>query len=409
MTINKQVRTVHGLDSVKPLGLYIHIPFCAQKCNYCDFLSFGGSTTTKQKDYVTALLKEIQGYRSRTLLVDRQVDTVYIGGGTPSLLEESLITAILDAMHVEFQLSADAEITIESNPGSIEQKKLTAWRNAGCNRLSMGAQSMNDDLLRLLGRPHRSEDLIKSFYDARKAGFQNINIDLIFSIPGQSHSQWIDTLNTVLDLAPEHLSFYSLQLEEGTEFYRRVQAGTLQLLDDESDRDMYWNAVELVANKGYKQYEISNASRPGFASRHNMKYWSFEDYIGIGLGAHSFFQGRRYSNCTDFEQYLRSFQTAAPETSIEPPSTVWKHDNTYRDDVEEYLFTGLRKTEGILLDDFQMRFGASVLDLYRDSVRRLTANNWLLVDHARMRLTNDGIDLSNQVFIEFIGQLSGGE
>lgn len=372
------------------LGIYVHIPFCQEKCQYCDFLSFRGQNREVEQDYVQALLREIHSYGSK-----KRVDSIFFGGGTPSLLPEAMILEILEALRKDFMLAPDAEITIEANPGTIDKEKLLAYRQAGINRLSIGVQSAEEDLLGTLGRIHSWQDFLDCYRWAREAGFANINCDLMFALPDQSETQWQHTLEAVLSLdpAPEHISFYSLQLEEGTEFHRLLQEGKLHLTDEETDRRMYWSAAEQLAQHGYEHYEISNAARPGYASRHNLRYWTFGDYLGLGLGAHSFVNGVRFSNTTIIDEYVNN------ESQV-----VWQQENSSQDDREEYLFTGLRLHQGISLEDFQERFGAAVLEDYEKIFHQLKERGLLdwSGDGKRVRLTKTGVDVSNQVFVELL-------
>lgn len=386
------------------LGIYVHLPFCQEKCQYCDFLSFGGQNREVQQDYVQALLREIRSYGSQGSISSegaepdlsiRRVESIFFGGGTPSLLPEDMILEILEALRQDFTLAPDAEITIEANPGTIEKEKLLAYRQAGINRLSIGVQSAEEDLLRTLGRIHSWQEFLDCYRWAREAGFANINCDLMFALPNQSEAQWHHTLEEVLSLdpPPEHLSFYSLQLEEGTEFHRLYQEGNLHLIEEETDRRMYWSASQQLAQRGYEHYEISNAARPGCASRHNLRYWTFGDYLGLGLGAHSFVNGIRFSNTTVLEEYLNN-----------DVHVVWQHENSSQDNVEEYLFTGLRLLQGIFLDDLHHRFGAGVLEEYEKIFHQLKDRGLLdwSGDGKRVRLTRTGVDVSNQVFVELL-------
>lgn len=386
------------------LGIYVHIPFCQEKCQYCDFLSFGGQNRKVQQDYVQALLREIHSYGSQgsissegaeSNLSKRRVNSIFFGGGTPSVLPEAMILEILKALRKDFLLAPDAEITIEANPGTIDKEKLLAYRQAGINRLSIGVQSAEEDLLETLGRIHSWQDFLDCYRWSREAGFTNINCDLMFALPDQSEAQWQHTLEAVLSLdpTPEHISFYSLQLEEGTEFDRLHQEGKLHLTDEETDRRMYWSAAEQLAQHGYEHYEISNAARPGYASRHNLRYWTFGDYLGLGLGAHSFVNGVRFSNTTVMEEYLHNAS-----------QVVWQQENTSQDDREEYLFTGLRLHQGISLEDFQQCFGADVLEEYEKIFHQLRDRGLLhwSGDGKRVRLSKTGVDVSNQVFVEFL-------
>lgn len=375
------------------LGIYVHIPFCQEKCHYCDFLSFGGQGRGAQQDYVKALIQEIRSYGSD--LSRRRVESVFLGGGTPSLLQEDLIREIMLELKANFSLAEDAEITIEANPGTIRKEKLIAYRQAGVNRLSIGVQSAEEELLRTLGRIHSWKEFLDCYSWAREAGFTNINCDLMFAVPDQTEALWQHTLDAVLALKPppEHISFYSLQLEEGTEFDRLHQEGRLTLTEDETDRRMYWSAAKQLAQHGYDHYEISNAAKPGYASRHNLRYWTFGDYLGLGLGAHSFVNGVRFSNTTVMEEYCNN-----------AARVVWQHENSRQDDVEEYLFTGLRLHQGISLDDFQRHFGEKILQEYKELFGPLMEQGLISwsEDGKRIRLTKRGIDISNQVFVALL-------
>lgn len=375
------------------MGLYLHIPFCIRKCNYCDFLSFEAGYD-RQKAYVGALRKEIElcsdKYRN-----EYYVDSVFVGGGTPSLLDTSLLRELVEALKKGFTLSKDAEITIESNPKTLNQEKLEAYLDMGINRLSIGVQSFDNELLTRLGRAHSAEDFYNNYSLARSCGFSNINIDLMFSIPGQTLKHWKETLRRTTDLAPEHLSFYSLQIEEGTPFFQMKKEGTLVETDGQEDRDMYHYAQSFLKEKDFLQYEISNAAKKGYESRHNLKYWSMDDYLGMGLGAHSFIAGVRFSNTTDLETYIKSGGS----------SVVWSHNNSREDSISEYLFTGLRRIAGVDLNKFQKVFGEPVKNVFSQNwvqIEHYIEDGYLIYDENQLRFTEKGIDISNTILTEFI-------
>ena len=375
------------------MGLYLHIPFCIRKCNYCDFLSFDVGYDS-QKAYIEALRKEIEYYGDKNRN-KYYVDSIFIGGGTPSLLEPSLLWDLTTKLNSCFDLSNDAEITIESNPKTLNQEKLESYLEMGINRLSIGAQSFDDELLKHLGRAHSAEDFFNNYHLARECGFQNINIDLMFAIPGQSMKHWKETLNRAVELAPEHLSFYSLQIEEGTPFYKMQEEGTLFETDVQEDRNMYHHAVSFLKENQYLHYEISNASKAGYQCRHNLKYWSMEDYLGMGLGAHSFMDGVRFSNGTDLKAYLRA----------DGLDVVWTHENSREDHISEYLFTGLRRMEGVDLNDFQNRFGEPIESVFSSNwnqIQRYLREGYLTQTGDWLRFTEKGIDISNTILTEFI-------
>ena len=379
----------------KTTGVYVHIPFCVRKCNYCDFLSFAGDEAVKER-YVDMVCSEIEAYcRDRSITAD----TVFIGGGTPSVLKPKLIERLMDAVRTGFSLTEDCEMTIEANPGTVDGEKAEVFKSSGINRISLGVQSMDDDLLRRLGRIHSRKDFLKTYELLRNKGFDNINTDLMFSLPGQNFEKWKNTLEETADLKPEHISFYSLIIEEGTPFYEEWKKGSLEEISDDDDRKMYHFASEMLNEKGYVHYEISNAALPGRESKHNLKYWSMEEYAGFGLGAHSFVEGVRYENTRDMEEYLKLY-AKAPDLWEERYNVI--NRNTVKDNAEEFVFTGLRKLEGIYKDDFAKLVGNDIYDIYSKEINKMV-NEGLLKDHgSRIALTKKGIDISNYVMREFI-------
>lgn len=381
----------------KPAGLYIHIPFCLKKCRYCDFLSWGGAAEATQERYVKALVRELSLYKGE----ENAIDTIFIGGGTPSLLRKESIIEILKAAKAAFCVMKDAEITVEANPKTLDAEKLRAYRRAGVNRLSIGAQSMDDGLLAFMGRAHSRQDFLENYWAAREVGFDNINVDLMFGIPGQTQKMWRDSLGQVIELAPEHISFYSLQLEEGTEFARLYRNGEIDLPSQQEDRTMYHEGIRMLKESGYRQYEISNCARPGYACRHNLKYWSFDEYLAAGLGAHSFRyeQGRR-CNLSQLEAYLQ-----AAEAGRLPVDEGAYEKETLRDYMGEYVFTALRKAEGVSFSDFQNTFGEDFFQVYRGCVkilREYEKKGLVDLNEGGFFLTARGIDRSNEIMSEFV-------
>lgn len=401
-TINDDMLSAPG----KALGLYLHIPFCVRKCNYCDFLSFAGIPGDVQNEYFQALLREI-GLRGMINRNNYYVNTIFIGGGTPSLLEGNRINELLLAVRNSFTVAEGAEISIESNPKTITKNKLNSWLNAGVNRLSIGAQSFDDRLLSDMGRVHSGGDFLMNYSLARECGFRNINIDLMFAIPGQTMRIWMDTLERAVALEPEHISFYSLQLEEGTPFFSLFKAGGLKLIDDELDRAMYHAAVKALQENGYAHYEISNAAKDGYRCRHNLKYWSMEDYLGLGLGACSFLDGTRSGNTADLQEYI---QAGRDDSILDNPGSAragssfvrWSHMNTMEENISEYLFTGMRKIEGIDLTDFCERFGAGLESIHGRAIEKYRKERLIEIDGCRLRFTGKGIDISNRVLADFV-------
>lgn len=392
---------------INNLGLYLHIPFCVRKCDYCDFMSFGGLSEEDQKSYFRSLIREIESY-AKVYNNKYYVDTIFIGGGTPSLVDESLISGLMAAVRRNFNIHEDGEISIESNPKTLTKNKLNTYLKAGINRLSMGAQSFDDELLRTMGRIHTTGDFLKNYSLARECGFRNINIDLMFAIPGQTMETWMDTLGQAIGLVPEHISFYGLQIEEGTPFFAMFQKGLLKQIDDELDREMYHNAVNTFRDNGYGHYEISNAAKPGYECRHNLKYWSMSDYLGLGLGAHSFIEGTRFSNTTDFKEYIQvggySFGRWSCQNA-DSPFVRWHHENSREDSISEFLFTGLRKIKGVDLGEFERRFGQPIEAVYSanwSQIQRYLEEGLLIRSGDNLRFSGEGIDISNTILTEFV-------
>lgn len=391
----------------KALGLYIHIPYCSRKCGYCDFLSFGGKDEASHREYINALIKEIE-YNGKVYHNKYYVDTIFIGGGTPSFINAALIAEIMTAIRAHFLVSENAEITIETNPGTITEEKLKTYLETGINRLSMGVQSLDNELLRLMGRIHSAEEATENFLLARSCGFDNINLDIMFALPGQTMEQWIKTLQRALSLFPQHISFYSLQYEEGTPFFSRLMEGTLEEASDELYVEMYHEAISMLEAEGFNHYEISNAAKPGYSCKHNLKYWSLEDYLGLGLGSHSYMGGLRFSNTKDMDSYVTAGATVgkriassdAPEN--ENPFVAWQHKNTRQDDISEYIFTGLRKKQGIALKDFEEKFGQGILSLYDNEIQESVDKELLEIWDGWLRFTPKGIHLSNSVLADFV-------
>lgn len=380
----------------KPLGLYVHIPFCVKKCNYCDFLSAPADEETK-KAYVDALCMELDGYKELTK--DYRLETVYFGGGTPSVLQEDMIDRILDRIRANFSIDmAQAEITLEVNPGTVTREKLAAYKSYGINRLSIGVQSANDEELKLLGRIHSFEDAKNTVYQAREAGFKNISLDVISALPGQTLESYKETLEQILSLNPEHISSYSLIIEEQTPFYELYAEGMEQeseLPDEDTDRAMYVYTKERLKESGYERYEISNYAKDGFESRHNSSYWTGKEYLGAGLGASSLFTNARYHNETELSTYIKEVNEGK-DIRREIERLVESER------MEEFMILGLRRMCGISRSEFQNRFNRPLETVYGQALQKLKKNGLITIEGDRVALTELGIDVSNQVFIEFI-------
>ena len=381
---------------MKELELYLHIPFCVKKCNYCDFLSAPAEEETRAA-YVDALLEEIRGFDEPE---DYEVVTVFFGGGTPSILPGQEIFRIMEALREKFSFRKGAEITLEANPGTVDKEKLSCYKKAGINRLSFGLQSADAEELKKLGRIHTWEKFQESFQLAREAGFSNINVDLMSALPGQTKESWEKTLRQVLALQPEHISAYSLIIEEGTLFYqlyekdveRRDAGEEPELLpSEEEERAMYEATGRILKEQGYLHYEISNYAKPGRECRHNLGYWQRRDYLGFGLGAATLLNPVRYKNTEDLEAYLGG-------DFSKKEFFVLTKDNQ----IEETMFLGLRVLEGVSKEKFREQFSCELRVVYRKELEKLEQEGLLEEEGDFVRLTSRGIDLSNPVLAEFL-------
>ncbi len=370
-----------------PLELYVHIPFCVRKCQYCDFLSGPSDEETKDR-YIEALLKEI---RAAEHTEDYEIVSVFIGGGTPSALKAEAIASIMRTLQEQFFFCEDAEVTIEANPGTVDLEKLTIYRNVGINRLSLGLQSTDAEELKLLGRIHSYEEFLKSYEWARKAGFSNINIDLMFAIPGQTGEAWRQHLYQVAELNPEHISAYSLIIEEGTPFAEQ----NLDLPDEDTEYQMYEDTAEILERYGYRQYEISNYAKQGYMCRHNAGYWQRLEYLGFGLGASSLYGGMRFSNTHQMQEYLK--ESRNPD-QIRKDVTVLSRN----EQIEEFMFLGLRMTEGISEKKFEENFDVRLMDIYGDILQKYEETGFMEHIETKWRLTRKGIHVSNHILADFL-------
>lgn len=379
----------------KDLGLYIHIPFCVKKCEYCDFLSWNAEEEERQQ-YVAALLSEIESYRE--FAKGYRVSTIFIGGGTPSVLLPKQMEDILQKIYEIFELERRPEITVEVNPGTVDEEKLQCYKENGVNRLSMGLQSVKDEKLRLLGRIHTYQEFVESYELARKAGFDNISIDLISSVPGQTLQEWKEELETAAAQNPEHISVYQLIIEEGTPFYEKYAEHPELLPDEETSREIYLWTGKFLKEAGYEQYEISNYAKPGKESRHNLKYWERGDYLGLGLGAASMVRNIRMSNTKDMRTYLER---------CDKPKTM-REDVQFLEEprqMEEFMFLGLRKTRGVSKKEFKRIFGREMDMVYEKALHKCLENGMLLEHKDRIFLSEEGTLLSNMVLSEFLFDL----
>lgn len=422
----------------KPLGLYIHIPFCVRKCEYCDFLSWSGLSRADRTAYAAALCREISAAAETFPKAD--VDTIFIGGGTPTTLSPEDLSMIMNHVRGTFHVLPEAEITMEMNPGTYSEGMI-AFVKEHLTRVSIGLQSARNEELRRLGRIHTYEEFENCYRSLRNAGVDNINIDLMSALPGQSIQSWEYTLRKVIGLDPEHISAYSLIVEEGTPFYDLYESGKLNLPEEDVEREMYHLTKTILSEAGYQRYEISNYAKPGFACRHNIRYWRREPYLGFGVGAASMygelvpfavnsalkgskqtaispnegdiknyfisccgrFSGQyRRTNDTDFIRYLRHY-----DLRESGGGKAWDGENTttclsLKDSMEEFMFLGLRMTDGVSIREFYDAFGFSMDDIYGDVIRKYIENGLLERGDDRIALTERGLDVSNVVMEEFL-------
>ncbi|OIQ61555.1 oxygen-independent coproporphyrinogen-III oxidase-like protein YqeR [Moorella thermoacetica] len=377
----------------KASHIYIHIPFCARKCNYCDFISYPEQSPEVMAVYCHRLEEEME-LAAGTWQPGPAV-TVFLGGGTPTILPAGLLERILVAVERNIDRQPGAEVSVEANPGTITLEKLRVLRSAGVNRLSLGVQSFDDRLLKAMGRIHRRRDIYQAYHLARRAGFANINLDLIFGLPGQTLENWQATLKEALALQPEHLAAYSLQVEENTPWGRLAATGNLNLPGEELELAMYQEAREMLAAAGYQQYEISNFARPGYRCRHNLTYWLNLPYLGLGAAAASSWQGERWQNYSNLEQYGAALSAGQlPRAEIEV--------TTPRQQMAETMFMGLRLLAGVNLQAFRQRFGKDAREVYAGEMERLLRAGLVEVQGYHLKLTERGLPLANEVFAAFV-------
>ena len=386
----------------KQIGLYIHIPFCKQKCSYCDFCSYANKESFIKR-YIQCVLKEIieVGNNNKIDFENGKDDlfsvkTIYIGGGTPSLIESKYIVQIMEEIKSNFELDENAEITIEVNPGTVTLEKLEDYNKVGINRLSIGLQSTHEHLLKEIGRIHTYLDFLDTYRFAREADFENINVDLMIGLPNQTLAEVQDSIEEIVSMEPEHISVYSLILEEGTPLFKKVEEG-LELPDEELERKMYWNVKRILEANGYNHYEISNFAKQGYESKHNLDCWNQKEYIGFGVAAHSYTNGIRYSNIENLEQYIKNYEEDKTEENL-----VFHEKQDMEAMQKEYMLLGLRKIDGVSIQEFKIKFVANPVFLYHDKLEKLVNEELVEIDGDQIKLTNKGLDLANIVWEEFI-------
>ena len=397
----------HDTTLLDTVSLYLHIPFCHAKCHYCDFNSYAGMLGLREQ-YVAALAEEIAlaGLRAHDAQgKPRRCRTIFFGGGTPSLLTAEQIAQLLDAARAAFTLDADAEITMEANPGALEYERLDAVRAAGVNRLSMGAQSFDPALLRWMGRIHSPDEIETAFHAARAAGFDNINLDFIFALPGQSLQTWQDTLDRALALEPDHLSLYNLIVEEGTPLYSWVARGKVREVDEDTAADMYEHAQRRLSAAGYEHYEISNWARPGHSCQHNLTYWRNLAWIGLGAGGSSFYASHRFTNARPIREYISRIRASVSESTVAalPAGAIVEEEAISRDlEMAETAMLGLRLAEGVSLAAFSERYGVDFWPTFDQRLSDIRTLDLLDEMEGRVRLTARGRMLGNEVFARLL-------
>ncbi len=378
------------------LGIYIHIPFCKQKCYYCDFVSYSNKCS-EVKEYIESLKKEIEEFD----FSNYKVTSIYIGGGTPSYIDSIYIVEILSELKEKLKCNLiefkDIEITIEVNPGTVDTKKLNDYKKSGINRLSIGLQSTKNDILKKIGRIHTYQEFLEIYKLARETGFKNINIDLMIGIPGQKIGDLKNTLQDIIKLEPEHISVYSLIIEENTPIEKMLENGEIKLPDEDLERNMYWYVKNTLELNGYNHYEISNFAKLGKESRHNLNCWNQEEYIGFGVAAHSYLNGIRFSNTINVEEYIQHLENNRKEENIQI-----EESQSLEDKKNEFMMLGFRKIQGVDIARFKEKFIDNPIFLYREKLNKLVEEGLIEVDLNHIKLTNKGIDLANLVFEEFV-------
>ena len=387
----------------KEIGLYVHMPFCKQKCYYCDFVSYANKYNIVDR-YIQCLKKEIIQYANENKIMSKHglepkyvIKTIYIGGGTPSSIDELYIINILQKIKENFQIKNDAEITIEVNPGTVNKEKLETYREIGINRLSIGLQAVQDEILKSIGRIHTFKDFENTYKYAREVGFNNINVDLMINLPNQTLDNVKESVKAILNLKPEHISVYSLILEENTKLYEMVKSKQVALEPEEVERQMYWYVKETLEKYKYIQYEISNFAKSGFQSQHNIDCWNQEEYIGVGIAASSFIENKRYSNISNLEEYMDNIESGMPNKNL-----ILDEVLDFESKMNEFMMLGLRTIQGVDIKKFEQKFKINPIIKYCKILEKLNHEGLIEIDANNIKLSNKGIDLANIVWEEFV-------
>lgn len=377
---------------MKDLSIYIHIPFCNKKCYYCDFVSYPNQFN-RVEDYIHSLIMELSLYKDD--LKEYKIKTIFIGGGTPSAIDANYINKVLDYIYINFNTYEDMEITIELNPGTLTPDKIKTYKEAGINRVSIGLQTFDDSILKKLGRIHSGKDFYDSYSMLKKAGFENINVDLIFGLPDQTLASGFEDLKKVVQLGVKHISYYSLIIEDGTPMHRWYQEDKVNLLDEDSERKLYHDVKNYLKENDYGHYEISNFSLEGYKCKHNLVYWKIKPYLGIGTGSHSYLNGKRFWNTSNLIEYIDSLNKKI--LPIEEEEVINKEI-----EIAEFCIFGLRLVEGINKKEFRKRFNLDLNDIYKDSIIEHKKSGLLIEDDNYLSLSERGRDLANIVEIDFL-------
>lgn len=376
----------------REIGLYIHIPFCMSKCYYCDFNS-GIYSKEIISEYFTQLYNELLNYSKKYSKI--KIKSIYIGGGTPSFVDIRYIESIVHNISKYFQINNNAEISIETNPGTLNREKLIKYRNLGINRISIGLQVWQNKLLKVLGRSHTNLDFTKSIENIIDVGFKNFNVDIMFGIPTQNLEDVNETLQNVVKFSPTHLSCYSLKVEENTKLDKMIKSNSLNQISDSLDREMYYMIIDFLKDHSYFQYEISNFSKKDYECKHNLLYWESEEYIGVGVSASSYFNKERYTNISSLKDYIYKISNNQDVTSEREIIDL-------KEEIKEKIILSLRMNKGLNITEFNQKFETDFINTYQNKIRKLVNNNLIILDKNFIRLTNKGFDLANQVFVEFI-------